>query len=59
VVLQQLVELKELLEPHRKNTAVADFLACFDQVLRERLCLYQWLPEDERERSADDGVEGM
>lgn len=58
VVLQQLVELKELLAPHRKNTAVGDFLACCDQVLRERLCLYRGLPEDERERSTD-GVEGM
>lgn len=58
VVLQQLVELKELLTPHHKNKTVADFLAYCDQVLRERLCLYQWLSEDERERSTD-GVEGM
>jgi len=58
MVIQQLVELKELLESHQKNKAVADFLTCSEQVLRERLCLYQWLPEDERGRGTD-GVEDM
>jgi transcriptional regulator with XRE-family HTH domain len=58
IVIQQLVELKKLLESRQKNKAVDDFLACFDQVLRERLCLYQWLHEDHHGRSTDDG-EGM
>ncbi len=53
VVIQQLRGLEELLAPHQTNKAVAEFLACLDQVLRERLCLYQWLSKDERRRDSD------
>jgi ATP/maltotriose-dependent transcriptional regulator MalT len=53
VVLQQLSDLKELFAPHQTNKTVADFLACLDQVLRERLWLYQWLSKDEPGRTTD------
>lgn len=58
VVLQQLADVKNLLEPHRKNTAVAGFLACFDQVMGERLCLYRWQSEHQQGHGTD-GVEDM
>lgn len=53
VVLQQLRGLEELLQPHQENKTVADFLRCLDEILRERLWLYQWLSKDERGRSSD------
>jgi tetratricopeptide (TPR) repeat protein len=53
VVIQQLRDLKELLQPHQKNQAVADFLACLGEVLRERMWLYQWLSKDERGCNSD------
>jgi tetratricopeptide (TPR) repeat protein len=48
LVIQQLLDLKELLEPHRGNRVVADFLACLDEALRERVWLYQWLTREGR-----------
>jgi hypothetical protein len=48
LVIQQLLDLKQLLDPHRSNRVVADFLVCFDEALRERVWLYQWLTEDGR-----------
>lgn len=46
LVIQQLLDLKQLLEPHRANMVVADFLLCLDKALRERLWPYQWLTRD-------------
>jgi tetratricopeptide (TPR) repeat protein len=46
LVIQQLLDLKQLLQPHRTNRVVADFLGCLDEALRERLWLYQWLTND-------------
>ncbi len=46
LVLQQLRELQELLQPHRSNRVVADFLECLTGGLRERLRLYRWLAAD-------------
>jgi ATP/maltotriose-dependent transcriptional regulator MalT len=43
LVIEQLLDLKQLLEPHRGNRVVGDFLACLEEALRERLWLYQWL----------------
>jgi tetratricopeptide (TPR) repeat protein len=48
LVIQQLLDLKQLLEPHRANRVVADFLLCLDEALRERVWLYQWLTKDGR-----------
>jgi hypothetical protein len=39
IVVKELVDLRTLLEPHRANTAVADFLACLEADLRERMWL--------------------
>jgi len=46
LVIQQLRDLKQLLEPHRANKVVADFLVCLGEALRERTWLYQWLSKD-------------
>jgi len=46
LVVQQLRELQGLLEPHRSNTVVADFLVCLSEELRERLRLYRWFARD-------------
>jgi len=46
LVIQQLHDLKPLLEPHRDNKVVADFLVCLDEALRERMWLYRWLNKD-------------
>ncbi|SBW23038.1 hypothetical protein FDG2_3471 [Candidatus Protofrankia californiensis] len=49
LVIQQLLDLKQLLEPHRAtNKTVAAFLPCLEEALRERLWLYQWLTKDRR-----------
>ncbi|MCA1606963.1 MAG: hypothetical protein LC775_16175, partial [Acidobacteria bacterium] len=53
VVVQQLLDLKEILRSHQKSKVVADFLACLEETLRKRLCLYQWLSKDGRGRNAD------
>lgn len=41
LVVHQLVDLKQLLEPHRANKVVAHFLLCLDEALRERTWLHQ------------------
>jgi tetratricopeptide (TPR) repeat protein len=46
LVIGQLLELQELLQPHRSSTVVGDFLACLEETVRERLWLYQWLTKD-------------
>ncbi|MGH3909038.1 MAG: hypothetical protein ACRDTE_33390 [Pseudonocardiaceae bacterium] len=46
LVVQQLRDLRQLLQPHRVNKVVADFLDCLDETLRERMWLYQWLNKD-------------
>ena len=51
LVIKQLLDLKQLLEPHRANRVVADFLLCLDEALRERLWLYQCLTKDGRSQS--------
>ncbi len=43
----QLLHLKQLLEPHRANKVVAEFLSCLGEAWRERMWLYQWLTRDE------------
>jgi tetratricopeptide (TPR) repeat protein len=48
LVIQQLLDLQQLLEPYRPTQVVADFLLCLEEALRERVWLYQWLTEDGR-----------
>ncbi|WFE25736.1 DNA-binding protein [Solwaraspora sp. WMMD791] len=48
LVIQQLLDLRRLLEPHRGTRVVAEFLSCLDEALRERALLYQWLAQDGR-----------
>ncbi len=48
LVIQQLLDLKQLLEPYRTSRAVAEFLTCLDEALTERVWLYQWLTRDGR-----------
>ena len=46
LVIGQLVELRQALQPHRNSTVVDDFLACLEETVRERLWLYQWLTKE-------------
>ena len=46
LVIGQLLELRQALQPHRSSTVVGDFLACLEEMVRERLWLYQWLTKD-------------
>ncbi len=48
LVIEQLLELQQLLQPHRANTVVGEFSTCLEEALRERLWLYQWLTKDGR-----------
>ena len=48
LVISQLFDLQQLLQPHRGSTVVADFLACLAETLKERLWLYHWLTKDAR-----------
>ncbi|MFV2019657.1 DNA-binding protein [Micromonospora sp. LOL_023] len=48
LVVQQLLDLKRSLEPHRGTRVVAEFLSCLDEALRHRVWLYQWLAQDGR-----------
>ena len=41
LVIQQLLDLKQLLEAHRANKVVANFLVCLGQALKERRWLCQ------------------
>jgi hypothetical protein len=47
-VVQQLLDLSRLLEPHRGTRVVVEFLNCLDEALRERMWLYPWLTQDGR-----------
>jgi hypothetical protein len=46
LVLGQLLELRQALQPHRNSTVVGDLLAFLEETVRERLWLYQWLTKD-------------
>ena len=46
LVIGQLLELRQALQPHQSSTVVGDFLACLEETVRERLWLYQWLTKD-------------
>lgn len=46
LVIRQLRDLHELLQPYRSSGVVADFLECLTGGLRERLRLYRWLDAD-------------
>lgn len=46
LVIGQLLDLQQLLQPHRGSTVVADVLTCLAETLRERLWLYHWLTKD-------------
>ncbi len=48
LVIGQLLDLQQLLQPHRGSTVVADFLTCLAETLKERLWLYHWLTKDAR-----------
>ena len=48
IVIQQLLDLRRLLELHRGARVVTEFLSCLDEALREREWLYQWLTQDGR-----------
>jgi hypothetical protein len=50
LVIDQLLDLRHLLHPHRSSLVVADFLDCLEEALSERLRLYQWLTTDERDQ---------
>jgi hypothetical protein len=56
LVIQQLLDLEPLLEPHRTDTVVADFLACFGEALRERTSFCQWLTKDRRSHFVGEGA---
>jgi transcriptional regulator with XRE-family HTH domain len=43
LVLQQLFDLKQVVERHRANSVVADFLSRLDEALKERMWLGRWL----------------
>ncbi|MGH3648139.1 MAG: helix-turn-helix domain-containing protein [Micromonosporaceae bacterium] len=47
-VIRQLLEMRPLLGPHGADVTVANFLARLDDVLRRRIWLSHWLPEDWR-----------
>lgn len=46
LVIRQLHELAQLLEPYQANRAVAAFLTVLNDTLRQRLWLYSWLVPD-------------
>jgi hypothetical protein len=46
LVIRQLLELKQLLQPHRNSAVVADLLSRLEETTSERRWLYQWLPKD-------------
>jgi tetratricopeptide (TPR) repeat protein len=48
LVIKQLLELQRLLQPHRANSVVGEFVACLDEALHERQWLYRWLAKDRR-----------
>jgi tetratricopeptide (TPR) repeat protein len=46
LVIRQLNELSQLLDPYRTNRAVEAFLTVLNDTLRQRLWLYTWLTSD-------------
>ncbi|MGH3327417.1 MAG: helix-turn-helix domain-containing protein, partial [Streptomycetales bacterium] len=48
LVIRQLLDLQQHLEPHRASEVVAGFLLSLEEALRERLWLYRWLTTDGR-----------
>ena len=46
LVLQQLLDLKHVLERHRANRVVADFLSRLEEGLEERMWLGRWLSKE-------------
>jgi tetratricopeptide (TPR) repeat protein len=46
LVIRQLHELAQMLEPYQANRAVGAFLAVLNDALRQRLWLYSWLAPD-------------
>lgn len=45
LVIQQLQDLRRLLQPYRRAAVVSAFLAKLDEALAERLWLYRWLAQ--------------
>lgn len=58
LVIQQLLDLTRLLEPHRGTRVVAEFLNCLDEALRERVWLYHWLTQDGLDHGTTLGRDG-
>jgi hypothetical protein len=54
LVISQLVELLEALQPYRLSPVVADFVTTLEAALQERLWLYQWLTREQRSYQAAD-----
>jgi tetratricopeptide (TPR) repeat protein len=48
LVIEQLLELQRLLQPHHANRIVGQFLTCLEEALRQRQWLSQWLVKDQR-----------
>ena len=48
LVIEQLLELKRLLRPHRANRIVGEFLMCLEESLHQRQWLSQWLVKNQR-----------
>lgn len=46
LVIQQLRDIQQLLEPYNAAAVVREFLECLAEALRQRLWLYQWLTKD-------------
>jgi transcriptional regulator with XRE-family HTH domain len=46
LVAQQLLDLKHVVQRHRANSVVADFLSRLDEGLKERMWLGRWLSKD-------------
>jgi tetratricopeptide (TPR) repeat protein len=58
LVIQQLLDLKQLLEPHQGSREVSAFLGCLEEALRERVWLYQWLNRDGHSQATAPGGHG-
>jgi hypothetical protein len=48
LVINQLLRVQELLQPHRASTVVSGFLDNLEEAVAERLRLYQWLNKDQQ-----------
>jgi tetratricopeptide (TPR) repeat protein len=45
LVIQQLQDLRRLLQPYQSSNAVSEFLSNLEEALTERLWLYRWLAQ--------------